>query len=90
MARFQWRKSAKLILAIALLGGLILGVLPRIERIRCLEVVRNNARSDIEATAYFYTEINGFGRFEEAVGEIFLWAPGSPDGSSRRLESPTR
>ena len=42
-------------------------VLPRLTRVPCLEVVRNNVRQDIDATAYFYTEMDDFSKYEEAV-----------------------
>lgn len=46
-------------------------VLPRLAEVPCLEVVRSNLRQDLDATAYFYTELDDFSKYEEAVKQDF-------------------
>jgi hypothetical protein len=60
-------KYFKLFGSVALIFLLCHTVLPRLSKAPCLEVVRSNARLDIDATAYFYTELDDFGKYEEAV-----------------------
>jgi len=46
-------------------------VLPRLAEAPCLEVVRSNLRQDLDATAYFYTELDNFSEYEKAVRKDF-------------------
>lgn len=38
-------------------------------RLPVMEVVRSNIQSGIDADAYFYSEIEGFGKYEDAVAK---------------------
>ena len=62
----QWLKLIGAIFVIVSMCGLLL---PRLARVPQLEVVRLNIENDIDATAYFYSDMDDFGRFEKAVRE---------------------
>jgi len=57
----------KLFGATLLIFLLCYSVLPRLSRAPCLEVVRSNMTHDLDATAYFYTELDDFSKYEQAV-----------------------
>ena len=56
-----------LILALAAIFLACHSLLPRLARTPGMEVVRRNLRSGVDATAYFYTEMEGFSQYERAV-----------------------
>lgn len=62
----RWIKFIFSALAIVLICVILL---PRLARVRQLEVVRNNIENSIDATAYFYNDIEDFSRFEKALNE---------------------
>jgi len=62
----QWLKLIGAVLVIVSLCGLLL---PRLAQVPQFEVVRHNIESDIDATAYFYSDMDDFDRFEQAVRE---------------------
>ncbi len=63
-------KKNRLIILIVLIAAIVLVgyyVLPNIARLSWLETVRNNMKHDIEATAYFYTEVEDYRVFEKEI-----------------------
>ena len=49
-----------------------------------MDVVRSNLRSGVEATAYFYTEIEDFSQYERAVkGDTTGAGHDAPGGEAR-------
>lgn len=62
----QWLKLCGSVILIILICAVFL---PRIKDMRPLEVIRNNVENDIDATAYFYGDIEDFSRFETALRE---------------------
>ena len=64
MKRSAW---LRLVMVSGLIALFCAFILPGLSRTRFLAVVRNNLSEDIDATAYFYTEIDGFNRFEQGV-----------------------
>lgn len=71
------RGLISLILALALIFLACRSALPWLARGPGMDVVRSNLRSGVDATAYFYTEMDGFSDYERAV------RPGHPPAGSR-------
>ena len=61
------KKYLRLLGATFLIFLLCYSVLPRLSKAPCLEVVRSNMTRDLDATAYFYTELDDFSKYEQAV-----------------------
>jgi len=61
------RRLLSLILALALIFLACHSALPWLARGPGMEVVRSNLRSGVDATAYFYTEMDGFSDYARAV-----------------------
>jgi len=57
----------KFVLATVLLIVFGFFILPGLTRMPFLEVVQHNLKCDYDATAYFYSEIEGYEKFENAV-----------------------
>jgi hypothetical protein len=60
----RWVKFICITLVIFLVFG---ALLPRLAQVEQLEIVRHNIENDIDATAYFYSDIDDFDRFEKAL-----------------------
>ena len=71
------KKWMALLGATALLFLVCHCLLPRLAAAPGMDVIRSNIRSDIDATAYFYTEIDDFLQFERAVRDC-PFAGGEP------------
>ena len=61
------KRYLSLILALAAVFFACHTLLPRLARGPGMDVVRANLRSGVEATAYFYTEIEDFSQYERAA-----------------------
>ena len=61
------RRVTRLLIAVSFLVLLFCVLLPRLTHLPWLQVVQNNLESDLDATAYFYTELEEFHRYEEAI-----------------------
>jgi hypothetical protein len=60
----QWLKLCGTVILIILICALLL---PRLAQVEQLEIVRHNMENDIDATAYFYSDIEDFSRFEKGL-----------------------
>ena len=60
------RRWKTILLGLGLMSCTILFLLAAV-RLPFMEVVRNNLHSGVDADAYFYSEVEGFERHEEAV-----------------------
>ncbi len=60
------RNWKTILLGLVLVSCMILALLAAIQ-LPFMEVVRNNKQSGIDADAYFYSEVEGFYKYETAV-----------------------
>jgi hypothetical protein len=61
------KRYLSLILALAAVFLACHSLLPRLARGPGMNVVRANLRSGVDATAYFYTDLDDFSKYEKAV-----------------------
>lgn len=76
------RKLATLIGIAALIFLICHSLLPKLAESPCLEVVQSNLHSGVDATAYFYTELDDFLQYERAVVEGASRTHSSADGGA--------
>jgi len=74
------KQLLSLILALALIFLLCHSVLPRLAQGPGMDVVRSNLRSGVDATAYFYTEMDDFSDYERGVRQAPDGPPALPLG----------
>ncbi|MFC1525868.1 hypothetical protein ACFL6X_03540 [Candidatus Latescibacterota bacterium] len=64
------RRFLTLVAVAAAIAFVCSEVLPRAATTPLLQVVKSNLDNDIDATAYFYTEMEEYPQWEEAVGQM--------------------
>jgi hypothetical protein len=74
------KKLLSLILALALIFFICHSALPRLAQGPGMGVVRSNMQSGVDATAYFYTEMDDFSDYELAVRQARAHPPALPLG----------
>jgi hypothetical protein len=72
------KRFLSLILALTAVFLACHSLLPRLARAPGMDVVRSNLASGVDATAYFYSEMDDFSQYVRAVSQDTLYTAPSP------------
>jgi uncharacterized phosphosugar-binding protein len=64
----KWRRIKSVAVGLGVVA-VIIGVLLGAVRMPVMEVVRRNMQTGVDADAYFYSDVEGFDKYEEAIAE---------------------